>query len=215
MCNVQSFCEKFNLPDISPLVKQDLPASDRCAVVWQVMQLKLPVEKQGEFLRGFCRSSKIPALASFADFLANSLDSRLCNSAMSVISKMEGIEDALTLAMRQACIQNELAGFVTLLDKFGVESVVYSIDSMFPVIGEDMHFALDTLKFEANPVRFTDTVDRYIKENTASRAAKVTALSQMMDRLLLEEESLENQLADISSSSEPGSPVVGGKRPRA
>ena len=212
MCSVQAFCAKFNLPDISPLVKQDLPASDRCAVVWQVMQRKLPVEKQGEFLRGFCKSSKLPALASFADFLANSLDSRLCNSAMGVISKMEGIEDALTVAMRKACVHNELTVYVTLLDKFGLESVVYSIDSMFPVVSEDMHFALDGLKFEANPIRFTEAVDRHIKEKTKSSAAKLAALSQTMDRLLLEKQSLETQLEDISKQHNP---LVGGKRPRA
>jgi hypothetical protein len=205
MSTLQKFCTDFKLPDLSPLIAEDLPVQDRCAVVWQVMQTRLSVKKQGEFLRGFCESSELPALASFAVFLTGGISANICNNAMDVVKKMTGVDAKLGDSMKEFCAANGLVGVAAFVDKFGLESVVYNIDSVFRVAGEPMHCALDSLKFEANPARFAEELDRLMEKRNAEFAAKMVSLNAKLRELQAEKDLLEQPISPV---------LVGGRRLR-
>lgn len=203
--DVQKFCADFRLPDLSPLITESLPTQERHAVMWQVMQRRLSVRKQGEFLRQFCEKSGVPALCSFVVFLRGDMNADLCNNAMDVIKKMDGVEPLIGGSMKDFCVAQEIKGFATLADKFGFESIVFSIDQLFPVVDERMHYALDVLKFEANPTRFSDDLDGLIKKREAAFSDEMAELKANLLELQLEKEGLEKELG-------PESPVLGSKR---
>jgi hypothetical protein len=208
---VKKFCADFKLPDLSPLVEQDLPTPGRYAVVWKVMQARITVEEQGVFLRRFCEGSGLPALVSFAGFLGCDLlkcNPGLCTTAMDVIPTMAGFDwDLMGVSMKEYCAANNLPGVVALIDKFGFESIVYSIDQVFPV-DERMREALDHLKFKANPARFSTDLDRMIEQRNADFAAEMAALKLTLEGLKAEKAELHKQLGSDGSES----PVIGGKR---
>jgi hypothetical protein len=207
MSTLRKFCSDFKLPDLTPLVAEVTPLQDRCAVVWQVMQARLSVDKQGEFLRRFCESSGYPVLEVFADgFLSGGLNKAICNKGMNVVRKMDGVDAKLADSMKVFCAANGLAGVVAFMDKFGLESVAYSIESVFRVAGEDIEHALDGLKFEANPIRFAEELDRMMVKRNAEFAAKIISLNAKLAEL---------QALKADQESPPVSPVLGGgKRER-
>ena len=206
MSTLRKFCSDFKLPDLTPLVAEDTPLQDRCTVVWQVMQARLSVNKQGDFLRRFCGNSGSPALEVFADgFLSGGLSIIICNKGMNVVRKMDGVDAKLADSMKGFCAANGLAGVVAYMDKFGLESVAYSIESVFRVAGEDMEHALDGLKFEANPVRFAEELDRMMENSNAEFSVKMKSLKAELAEL---------QVLKADPQSPPDSPVLGGgKRP--
>ena len=206
--DVQKFCADFRLPDLSPLITESLPAQERHAVMWQVMQRRLSARKQGEFLRQFCEKSGVPALCSFVLFLKGDMNAELCNNAMDVIKKMDGVEPLIGGSMKDFCVAQEIKGFATLADKFGFESIVFSIDQLFPVVDERMHNALDVLKFEANPARFSADLDGLIEKREAEFSGEMAVLKAALLELQVEKEELEKQVG-------PQSPVLAGSKRKA
>ena len=177
-------------------------------ISWQVMQKRLPVRKQGEFLRQFCGESGLPALCSFVAFLKRDMNAELCNNAMDVIKKMDGVEPLIGGSMKDFCVAQEIKGFATLADKFGFESIVFSIDQLFPVVDERMHYALDVLKFEANPARFSADLDGLIEKREAEFSGEMAGLKAALLELQVEKEELEKQVG-------PQSPVLAGSKRKA
>ncbi len=204
---LQQFCRDFSLPDLSPLQQKDLPTSERCAVVWRVMQAVLPLEKRLGFLQGFCAQGPAPALQMLAALITGrDIDDQRCDIAFNLIQTMGGVDaDALGTGMRAFCVENELPGLVAMLDKHGLESVAYNLERVFFSLPDDegTWVALDRLKFEANPERFARELDRRIEDEVIIMTSTIKLADQCIKRLTEEKLELERELilADGDNSS--------------
>jgi hypothetical protein len=100
------------------------------------------------------------------------------------------------------CQESQIKGIPALLEKFGAESIVYALDVVFRVAGEEMLTALDALKYEANPERFVREQDKLERDFTEIFDANMRLHRESMDKFAQEEQELSRHLR-------PPSPVVG------
>jgi hypothetical protein len=90
------------------------------------------------------------------------------------------------------------------VEKFGAESIVYALDVVFPVAGEEMLTALDALKYEANPERFVREQDKLERDFTENFEGSMRVHKENMDKFTQEEQELNRALQHLR----PPSPVV-------
>jgi hypothetical protein len=103
------------------------------------------------------------------------------------------------------------------VEKFGAESIVYALDVVFRVSGEEMLTALDALKYEANPERFVREQDKLERDFTEIFEANMRLHKASMDKFAQEEQELNLNLRPPSPgvSSPLASPTSGGSRFRS
>jgi hypothetical protein len=203
MCTLQKFCVDCKLPDLTPLISPDIPAPDRYAVMWQLMQLSLPARKQVDFLRGFCAGSRHAALKSFELFLKGPIDAEQCKSGMDLIQTVVGDDAGLGVAMKSFCSANSLDGVAAFIGATGREEVVYGIQTLIRVPAK-MQVPLDQLKFGANPLRFAQDLDRLVEEQNAAFSLKKAALESSLRSLQTVGGELKQQLAQRKAPLGPG-----------
>jgi hypothetical protein len=142
------------------------------------------------------------------------------------------LDDALGIAMVAFCQENQIKGIPALVEKFGAESIVYALDVVFRVSGEEMLTALDALKYEANPERFVREQDKLERDFTECFDATMRLHKESMDKFVQEEQELNRALQHLRSPSPvvesppvsptlgprfrspiPGSPTLGSRNP--
>ena len=213
---VQQFCAEFEFPDLSPLISADeqqqqpvlLLLSERYAVIWSVIRKMLVVGKQRAFLRLFCKDSPCLAVKLLFSFVCMEIDEAQCNDAMGIILATDGTAVLLGASLRELCTEHKLNGAIALMDKTGLESIVYSIDSLFKVTGERMANALDHLKYDANPIRFAKANETSMKKREAVFVTKMTSLNATLDRLKAEAGVLMQQMLEEEAGGQRSLAVV-------
>jgi hypothetical protein len=198
---VQKFCTDFELPDLSLLIGTELSESKRYALIWRAIQTRISVDKQRAFLRLFCKDCPCLAANLLFSFVSMEIDEKQCSDAMGIILTAEGTADLLGVPMKALCLENNIAGAITLMERSDLESVVYSIEYLFKVKEERMMVALDHLKYDTNPTTFTRRNDRLVQKLEALFTEKMTVLSATLDRLNTEAIVLEKRLLDQRSNS--------------
>jgi len=210
---VQNFCIEFGLPDISLLISADLPKSERVAVVWNIMKSRISPKRQRDFLHEFCKNSSNRALQLFCTFVSADIDDEKCNDVVKIILATEGAVDSFGESLRHLCNTRQCNSTATLIDKSGLENIVFLIEPVFKVKDEHMMVALDHLKYDTNPERFTRHFDRFVKTRDASFKEKMNSLDARLEELKLEAATLSKQLEDLRSTGvskrqRPARPVV-------
>ena len=205
---VRQFCTQFDLPDVSPLINDDLSPKARSAVAWEAMKVRLSEDAQVRFLQFVC--ARCDSLQCFAAFIQPGMDAAMRDNAIKVMLQLDG---ALGIAMVAFCRENKIKGISTLVEKHGAESIVYAIDVVFPVVGEEMLTALDTLKYEANPDRFVKEQDKLEKDFTEIFEATMRLHKESMDGFAKEERELTEALQHRRSPSPVVSNSPVGSRP--
>lgn len=203
--SLKQFCTDAGLVDLSPLVEADLPVAKRCAVVWGVMQEKLSVEQQREFLRQFCDSADSPVLKMMAGLFRGDFDKQQCSTAFNMILLNDGMDAVLSMRMKECCVQHGIRYVSSMLDKFGLESVVFLLEDIFPFIKHNEHLqaALDELKFEANPEKFSGELDRMIQSDLELFTSKVSLCDAEIGRLEEEKAALLRELEEEEGATSP------------
>lgn len=209
---LNQFCRDHGLVDLSPMANLNLPSADVRAIMWDVLQMVLPVEEQRSFLRGFCAHSQFPMLRMLVSLITADINEEQCNSSFGIIQAADGVDADFTEYMRDF-FQTNLSNAVALMDRENVEDIVYSIDHVYHVVDERMVVALDELKFQANPGRFAGELDRETKDWNDFFAARMKLADEDIATLtakeLAKKLSLERELA--GSPTPRTSP--GGARP--
>jgi hypothetical protein len=161
------------------------------------MQVVLTLEKQREFLREFCNGDGgNPNLILLAKLMGDDCDKEKCSITFNLITKMAGDDTALHTAMQVFFEGNSQPGLVSLLNKFGIESIAYNLERVFFGATDDERvlMALDELKFEANPERFIREMEKMIKDDTEIMQSKMGSLNLQIKALTGEKLALEREL---------------------
>lgn len=197
---LQQFCRDVDLPDLSPLVREDLSTSERCTVMWEVMQRVLYPYERRDFLREFCNhSAAMPALKMLATLIVGDIDDQQCNNTFGIIRTIGGVDDVLCERMLAYFRQKDDVQVAEILEKGGLEAVAYNLEGVFTLSDdESVLVALDSLKFEANPERFATELDTKIRGDEAIMTSKMGVLDLSIERLNAEKQALELELAGLS-----------------
>jgi hypothetical protein len=205
------FCSAQNLPDLSPLANPLLEEFEVCGILWDLMQAKLSLEKQREFLRDVCSHSGIPTLGMLLSLIKADVDEEQCNSSFGIIRMVPDFAPTLSGRIR-GFFQTNLPGAVVLMDRQNIEDVVYSIGGIVSDSDECILCALDELKFQTNPDRFTRDLERETKNWDDCYAARMKILGSDIANLTALKLSLECQLVDspVTTPKTPGGGFAGG-----
>ena len=182
-----------------------------CGILWDLMQAKLSLEEQREFLRDVCTNSGIPTLCMLFSLIKSNVDEEQCNSTFGIIRVTDGVFPMLSSRIRDF-FQTNLPGAVVLMDRQNIEDVVYSIEGIVPDADERMLAALDELKFQVNPDRFVGELERETKNWDDCCTAKMKILGSDIANLTALKLSLERELADSPATTPktPGGGFAGG-----
>jgi hypothetical protein len=217
---VRQFCTEFQLPDVSPLIDENLPLCERYSVVWRVMQHSLKSSLQVGFLRKWCEcitSDRVEMLSSFLDL---TMDENKRDNFFRLLMMEDGMEQAFDQAVVAYCQIVPINGIITFTQKHGLQSIVSGIKAAFPV-DERMQTALDNIDFvvlkaldeaeyDANPDEFmrkhaADMDAQRLEDEETIFNSKMRLLAEEINRLKLRKANLELQLAG-SPGTPPASP---------
>jgi hypothetical protein len=199
---VRKFCNEFKIPDLSILMTGNFAA--RCMIVWEVLQVKgVSIDSQRQFLREFCRNSENKVAKFMVSLVSMDIDAEQCRDALCAVIAAEGGESReMGVALNAFCTENRISSISSWVDQASFEDIVYGIDCVFPIVDEKMHYALDGLKFEANPERFNKWFEKYEEDQNA-------IFSSVMALLNIELSSLDAKKAELLNSSGEDEPAKG------
>lgn len=204
---LRQFCSDFAIPDLSPLANPVLGEYDACGILWGLVQAKLSLEKQREFLRDVCTNSGVPTLCFLLSLITEEATEMQCNSSFGIIRMTPNLAPTLSERIHDLCRTN-LPCVAALMNRQNIEDVVYSIDRIVSVADERMLRALDELKFQANPNRFAGMEVHDTKDWAVFYTSRMKLYDEEIAVLSATELGLERQLTE-SPPSTPKTPCGG------